>query len=95
MMNLIATQIEENRKNLKMTVLYRKGGIWHQLEVARFVNGLMTEVSEHPKHPEYLVLFGHHTKEKTLKALLGGIAYTATQIVGTNSKELPFVPGFV
>lgn len=93
-MNLVAMQVAENRRNLKMTVLRREGGTWHQSEVGKFTNGLMTEVSGHPQHPEYLVLFGHHTKAATLKALGGGQAYTATEIVGTDNKELPFVPGF-
>jgi hypothetical protein len=94
-MDLLAMQVAENRRKLKMTVLHREGGVWHQIEVGRLVNGLMTEVSQLPKHPEHLVLFGHYTKEETLKALLGGQAYTALQITGVDSKELPFVPGFI
>ena len=49
-------QIEKNRHELKMTVLHRKGRTWHQTEVGKFATNLMTEVSQHPKHPEYLVL---------------------------------------
>lgn len=94
-MDLMAMQIAENRSKLKTTVLHRQGGVWHQVEVGRLVSGLMTEVSQHPKHPEHLVLFGHYTKEETLRALLGGQAYTALQVTGTDSKELPFVPGFI
>lgn len=93
-MNLVAMQIAENRRNLKMTVLRRQGGTWHQSEVSKLVNGLMTEVSERPQYPEYLVLFGHYIKDKTLKTLGGGQAYIATKIVGTDNKDLPFVPGF-
>jgi hypothetical protein len=55
----------------------------------------MTEVSEHPQHPKYLILFGHYTKAETLEALVGGRTYTATNITGTNNKDLPFVPGFI
>lgn len=94
-MDLLAMQVVENRRKLKMTVLHREGGVWHQMEVGRLVNGLMTEASQHPKHLEHLVLFGHYTKEQTLEALLGGQAYTAVQVTGTDSKDLPFVPGFV
>ncbi len=94
-MDLLGMQIEESRRKLKMTVLRREGGTWHPTEVGKLVNGLMTEVSQHPKFQEYLVLFGHHTKEATLKAIGAGQAYTALQITGTHSKELPFVPGFV
>jgi hypothetical protein len=93
-MNLVAIQIAENRRNLKMTVLRREGGTWHRSEVGKLVNSLKTEVSEHLRHPEYLVLFGHHTKDATLKALGGGQTYTATEIVGTDNKGLPFVPEF-
>lgn len=93
-MNLMAMVVAENRRKLKMTVLHRAGGTWYQSEVVRLTNGLMTEVSWDPQHPEYLVLYKHHTKESTLEALIGGQAYTATQVIGTDSKELPFVPGF-
>lgn len=78
----------------KMTVLHRKDGTWHQSEISKLVNGLMTEVSEHSQHPEYLIILGHYTKEITLKVLGGGQAYTATEIVGKDNKGLPFIPGF-
>ncbi len=94
-MNLVAMQMAESRRALKMTVLHRPGGTWDQLEVGRLVNGLKTEVSVHPLHPEYLVVFGHYTKEETLKVMWGGVAYTVTQIIGTDHKDLPFVPGLV
>jgi hypothetical protein len=91
-MNLTALELVEKRRNLKMTILHRPSGVWHQSEVGKIINGLMTEASRHPQHPEYLILFGHHTKESTLKALGGGVAYTASQIVGADNKELPFAP---
>ncbi len=94
-MNLVAMQVTENQRNLKMTVLYRQGGVWHPSEISQLMRGLKTETSRSPKHPEYLVLFGHYTKEETLKALLGGQAYTAVPIVGVDSEKLPFVPGFI
>ncbi len=93
-MDLVGMMVAENRRNLKMTVLHRPGGTWHQSEVDKLVNGLKTEARQHPQHPEHLILFGHYTKEATLKALGGGQAYTATQVVGTDCKELPFKPGF-
>ena len=91
-MNLTGMQIAENRRNLKMTILYRKGGKWHDSEVGKFINGLTTEMSQHPEHPEYVILWGHYTKEETLAALGGGFAYTTTQVTGIDSKELPFKP---
>ena len=96
MSNLIeflkVAEIIKARKDLKTTVLYRPNGKWHQDEIVRLVNGLMTEVAQHPGHPEYIILYGHFTKEETLKAMWGGIAYTATQIIGT--EKLPFNPTF-
>lgn len=90
--NLSAIINEGQRKELKYTVLHRPNGVWHESEVARLIDGLPTEVSRLPKFPEYLILFGHFTKEETLKAIMGGVAYTATQVTGT--KDLPFHPGF-
>ena len=91
----MAMQIAENRRTIKMTVLHRKGGTWHRTEIDKLVGGLHTEASQQQSRPEHLVLFGHHTKEQTLKALGGGQAYTAVQIVGIDNKQLPFVPGFI
>ncbi|MFZ2983747.1 MAG: hypothetical protein WA053_01550 [Minisyncoccia bacterium] len=87
-------QVEAGRRAVKMTVLRRERHPWYQSEIGRLVNGLKTEVSGHSKHPEYLVVFGHYTKEQTLEALQGGWEYTATQVTGFHSPSLPFVPGF-
>ncbi len=88
-------QIEENRRRLKTTVLYRQNGNWHPLEVGLLTTNLDTEVSCHPKYPEYLILFGHYTKQQTLGALRGCQAYIATQVTGMESDKLPFNPGFI
>ena len=77
-----------------MTMLRREGGIWLRSEIDRFASDLRVEVSVHPQHPEYIILFGHHTKDDTLKALGGGLTYTVTQIVGRKNKCLPFDPAF-
>ena len=87
--------LEEKMRTLKMTVLHRSGGQWYPVEVSRLVEGLRTEASQHPQFPEYVILFGHHTKEATLRALWGGVAYIATQITGMDHKDLPFKPGFL
>lgn len=92
-MDLLAMQMEENRRKLKTTVLYREDGTWLKVEVSRLVTCLITEVSQHPKHPEYLVLFGHYTKEKISEAIIGGLAYITLQVTGVD--ELPFNPGFI
>lgn len=92
-MDLIRVALENNQQTIKTTVLCRPNGSWLKVEVSQFCDGLMTEVSGHPDHPEYLILFGHYTKEETLRALMGGVAYTAVKVVGI--KELPFRPSFI
>jgi hypothetical protein len=77
-----------------MTVLRRPGGVWHVSEVGRLINDLTIAASGHPQHPEYLIVFGHHTMEEMHEALGEGAAYTATQITGMDHKDLPFVPNF-
>jgi hypothetical protein len=54
----------------------------------------MTEASQRSDHPEYVVLYGHYTKEQTLRALGGGMAYTATQVTGADDPRIPFPTGF-
>ncbi len=93
-MDLLGIVRRDNFLTLKTTVLHRPKGTWHQTEVDRIVNGLMTEASQHPRHPEYVILFGHYTKEKVLKAMLGGVAFTATEFIGIQNAQLPFRPGF-
>jgi len=90
MIDLTAMQMLENRRKLKVTVLHRPGGVWHEIEVSRLVNGLSTEVRSHPQHPEHLLLYGHYTKEQALAAILGGVAFTATQMTGI--EDLPWFP---
>lgn len=91
-MDLMGMHVEKSLRELKLTVLHRPGGFWNKVEVSRLCDGLMTEVYGHPQHPEHLILRGHFTKEQTLKALLGGIAYTATQVTGIKNEALPFRP---
>jgi len=94
-MDLIGKEITKRNLELKMTILYRPNGIWHPSETTKLVNNFMTALSEHPQHPEYLVIYGHYTKEETLNAIGGGVAYTATQITGLQNEELPFKPRFI
>ncbi len=93
--SLSVLHMEETAKNMKLTVLCRPNGVWHRPEVSRIINGLMTEASEHQQHPEYVILFGHYTKEKVLEALGGGVLFTVTQVTGSNSTELPFRAPFM
>ena len=74
----------------KLTVLYREGGTWCSSEINKLCVSLFTEVVSRQNFPEYLVLFGHYTRERVLCVLGGGWAFTANQIVGLNNKELPF-----
>jgi len=86
---------EQHLRTVKMTVLHRPGGVWTKTEQGRLVNGLTTEAYTHPRHPECVILLGHFTKRQTLDAIWGGIAYTATQVVGVEDERLPFRPPFV
>ncbi len=88
-MDLLAMEMRDNRKKMKVTVLHRQGEVWYPLEVNRLVNGLRTEVSQRASHPEHLVIFGHFTKERTLEVLGGGMAYTATQVTGIENAPFP------
>ncbi len=92
--DLTGLHINKQLQEMKMTILHRPGGTWSNADTNRLNQGLSTECSGHHKHPEYLILFGHFTKDETLKALIGGLAYTATQVTGIDSPELPFSPGF-
>lgn len=89
---MMSEDIRGRRNSLKLTILHRPEGVWHNSEVDKLVHGLFTELQQHPKHPEYLILFGHFTKEQTLEAIGGGIAYTAIQVTGIDSDKLPFRP---
>jgi hypothetical protein len=94
-MDLLAMKIAEDRRRLEMTVLHRPAGTWSTEEVMRLVNGLRVTASAWPKKPEFVVLYGHHTKDETLQVLGGGIEYTALQVTGADSKDLPFIPSFL
>ncbi|MBP9757246.1 MAG: hypothetical protein KBD06_01465 [Candidatus Pacebacteria bacterium] len=94
-MDLVGMDVRDKLRRLKLTVLYRPGGTWLAVEVGRIVNGLMTEASQHPKFPEHVILLGEFTKEATLNAILGGIAYTATTLTGIDHKDLPFRPQLI
>ncbi len=94
-MNLLALDMQKKQGEMKITILYRQGGEWHPIEVSRLVSGLNTPCCEHPRHKEYLLLSGHYTKEKTLEVLLGGVAYTASQVTGLRNPQLPFTPVFI
>jgi len=91
---IMVDDLKRRRNGTKVTLLHRPNGNWDHIDTGRLCNGLMTEVAQHPKFPNHLILFGHHTKENVLRALLGGEAFAATQITGVDNKDLPFVPPF-
>ena len=93
-MDLVGMHMRESRLKIKMTILHRPGGVWDKIEIGRLATGLVTEVSQHHKHPEHIILFGHYTKKQTLKAILGGVQYSVEQITGVPNIKLPFHPGF-
>ena len=93
-MNLKEMLSTEKRRKLKMTVLHREDGEWHQSEIEKLTCKLVTRAIRHPRHPQLLVLFGHHEKGATLEVIGSSHTHTVIEIVGTYSDKLPFVPEF-
>lgn len=96
---LASQEILSKRRGLKTTVLHRPGGTWDIYEVQKLVGELFTEAYQHPRFPEYVILFGHHTKERALDAVYPAHRsapktiendFTATQVMGL--EDLPFRP---
>ncbi len=83
---------QNNQSDLKITVLHRKNGLWHNIELILLHVGLTAEVTSHPSFPQYLILLGHHTIEETLNVINFGPAHTVTQLIGIDNKSLPFKP---
>jgi hypothetical protein len=95
MFDLLEMDRREKRKEIKVTVLHRPGGVWRPNEFALLGERLRTEARYRPEeHPEHIVLWGHFTKAQTLEVLGGGTAYTATQVTGIDDPRVPF-PCFV
>ena len=93
--DLQAMSMQESRKNTKVTILFRENGTWPPVEVNRLVNNLRTVVSGGNAWPEYLLLYGEHTKAQALAAIGGGVAFTAETVTGMNHPKLPFTPNFI
>lgn len=94
-MDLLGMHRENYLRTVNLTILHRPGHGWSNVELSRLVNGLNTLAHGHPSMPEYVILEGHFTKEQSLAAILGGIAFTVTRVRGIESKELPFVPRLI
>lgn len=94
-MDLFTKEVIEKRKEQVITVLFRKDGLWNKSEIGKLTEGLRTSVSFHPQHPEYLLIAGKYSKEKTLATIGGGVAYTAEVVTGMTNKALPFIPQFI
>jgi|GEM_PF-2276391 len=89
---MMASELRERRSKIPYTVLHRPGGTWSELEVGLLVENLRTEVYQQRQHPEYLILYGTWSKDQTLEAIMGGIAYTAKSLIGWENPQLPFHP---
>lgn len=84
-------QFKEETKNLKSTVLFRKGGKWSAEEVNRLMGRFEEGVWHDKEHPEHLILKGKHRSEKSIsKVLTRATAYIVTHVTGT--EKLPFSP---
>jgi hypothetical protein len=82
--NMMFQDRKDRQSKINFTILKREGGVWHGIEVNRLVNNLVTEVYSHPKHPEYIYLYGHYTKAQALEAIIGGFAFTAEKVTGVD-----------
>lgn len=89
---IMSEDIKEKRANTKFTLCHRPGGTWGAAEVSRLVTNLkpMTEAVQLPSNPEYLVLYGHYTKDQMKHAGGAGLAWTVEQCMGI--EKLPFNP---
>lgn len=94
-MNLLGMDLRAKRAQQKITLLHRPGGTWHREEVSRLVAGFNNSICEHPKHPEYLILPEHRTKEEVLDVILDGQAFDVTNVLGFENPDLPWVPQFI
>ena len=87
---LMPLEVERIRREIQLTILHRPSGDWTSSESGRIVNGLMTEMEQHPQYPEYAILFGHYSKQDVLQALSGGVSFTALQVTGVEDERLPW-----
>jgi hypothetical protein len=94
-MDLLGMTVRAQRAETKITLLRRPGGTWHEDEVSKLTKGFRNNVCEHPKHPEYLILPEHRTKEEVFRILGGGIDFTASRVLGFSNPTLPWVPEFI
>lgn len=86
-------QVKIQTKDLKTTVLFRKGGKWSVDEVNRLINAFETGVWwNKSEYPEYLIVEGHYPDEAIPKALGEVPEYTVTDVIGIESEALPFIP---
>lgn len=93
--NMTAEDIKARWARMEFTVLTRSEGddkTWHEIEIQRIRDGLVTEVYGLPALPQHLILEGFYTKTDIFKAFGGGRAFTVTQVKGLENPELPFRP---
>jgi len=53
--------------------------------VDRIVNAVRNEVSQHLRHPEHLIIHGHHDEARIRDSLTGGKPYTVTPVTGVSN----------
>ncbi len=77
-------------ENMRVTMLYRPNGTWTKEELDKLAMNLKTAPLQNPLEPEYVILFEHYSKSIALAAIGGGVAFTATELIGINNPRLPF-----
>ena len=49
------------------------------------MNAVRNEVSQHLRHPEHLIIHGHHDEARIRDSLTGGKPYTVTPVTGVSN----------
>ncbi len=89
MMDMTAAAV---RNQMKFTLLHRPNGAWSDDEVSNLINKLDANVDRDSGCPQYLVLHGHFSQEKTLEILGDKSGHTSEQVTGLYNDKLPFKP---
>ncbi len=90
-MDLIGMEVKRLQAEAKFTVLTRKDGTWTREEVNLLVTNLNTEVHEHPRVSESIIISGEHSSKKIQQAI-GKDCGQQKILTGYDNPELPFRP---
>lgn len=89
--------VSNKQRCIPLTVLRRpEGMVWRPIEVAIMCTHLETHVVGDPRYPEYLIIRGHYSPEKTFPTIgFRSQPHTVLLTSGPESKDIPFVPRII